>query len=241
MAPNRKIYALKRIRYTGHDQEAARGFIDEISLLKSLRGKDNIIQLLDSEVVGQEGLIYMVLEYGETDLARLLVKQDKQRREEGLPGFDENFVRLYWQQMLKVRGLEGHMYACDACCPPLSPCRLLPAAFPLPPAARRFPPAACCPPLSPCRLLPTYRPVLRVQAVHAVHEMRIVHSDLKPANFLVVEGQLKLIDFGIAKAINGDTTSIARESQVKLFFNWGSHSAAVGWLPPPHTYAHVAG
>ena len=39
------------------------------------------------------------------------------------------------------------------------------------------------------------------QAVHTIHEARIVHSDLKPANFLVVEGQLKLIDFGIAKAI----------------------------------------
>jgi serine/threonine-protein kinase TTK/MPS1 len=49
-----------------------------------------------------------------------------------------------------------------------------------------------------------------------VHEQRIVHSDLKPANFLLVEGQLKLIDFGIAKAISGDTTSIARESQVRL-------------------------
>jgi serine/threonine protein kinase len=54
-----------------------------------------------------------------------------------------------------------------------------------------------------------------VQAVAGVHEQRIVHSDLKPANFLLVEGQLKLIDFGIAKAINGDTTSIARESQVR--------------------------
>ena len=37
----------------------------------------------------------------------------------------------------------------------------------------------------------------------------------QPANYLLVEGQLKLIDFGIAKAIGGDTTSIARESQVR--------------------------
>jgi serine/threonine protein kinase len=50
--------------------------------------------------------------------------------------------------------------------------------------------------------------------VHTIHEERIVHSDLKPANFLIVEGQLKLIDFGIAKAIKADTTSIARENQV---------------------------
>ena len=54
-----------------------------------------------------------------------------------------------------------------------------------------------------------------LQAVHTIHEARIVHSDLKPANFLMVEGQLTLIDFGIAKAISSDTTSIARESQVR--------------------------
>lgn len=53
-----------------------------------------------------------------------------------------------------------------------------------------------------------------LQAVQVIHQARIVHADLKPANFLMVEGQLKLIDFGIAKAIHGDTTSISRESQV---------------------------
>ena len=50
-----------------------------------------------------------------------------------------------------------------------------------------------------------------LQAVHVIHEERIVHSDLKPANFVAVRGQFKLIDFGIANAIANDTTtSIAR-------------------------------
>lgn len=54
-----------------------------------------------------------------------------------------------------------------------------------------------------------------LSAVHCIHEERIIHGDLKPANFLFVKGVLKLIDFGIAKAIQSDdTTNIYRESQV---------------------------
>ena len=67
-----------------------------------------------------------------------------------------------------------------------------------------------------CQVAMLSTQLLCLQAVQTIHEARIVHSDLKPANFLMVEGQLKLIDFGIAKAISSDTTSIARESQVCL-------------------------
>jgi len=52
-------------------------------------------------------------------------------------------------------------------------------------------------------------------AVNVIHETRIVHGDLKPANFVFVCGSLKLIDFGIAKQIeSNDTTNIVRDTQV---------------------------
>ncbi|KAH8825272.1 kinase-like domain-containing protein [Flagelloscypha sp. PMI_526] len=53
-----------------------------------------------------------------------------------------------------------------------------------------------------------------LQAVQVIHDEKIVHSDLKPANFVVVRGQLKLIDFGIANAIANDTTNIHRDHQI---------------------------
>lgn len=56
-----------------------------------------------------------------------------------------------------------------------------------------------------------------LQAVHVIHEEKIVHSDLKPANFVLVRGQLKLIDFGIANAIANDTTNIQRDHQVCIY------------------------
>ncbi|KAK2158601.1 hypothetical protein LSH36_167g10006 [Paralvinella palmiformis] len=53
-----------------------------------------------------------------------------------------------------------------------------------------------------------------LKAVQVLHNEGIVHSDLKPANFLLVVGRLKLIDFGIAKALHQDKTSITCEQAV---------------------------
>ena len=53
-----------------------------------------------------------------------------------------------------------------------------------------------------------------LEAVNVVHQHRIVHSDLKPANFILVNGHLKLSDFGIAKQIGNDTTNIERDDGV---------------------------
>ncbi|XP_048386294.1 dual specificity protein kinase Ttk [Stegostoma tigrinum] len=53
-----------------------------------------------------------------------------------------------------------------------------------------------------------------LEAVHTIHQHGIIHSDLKPANFLVVDGMLKLIDFGIANEIQPDVTSISKDALV---------------------------
>ncbi|KAF4453242.1 TTK protein kinase [Fusarium austroafricanum] len=54
-----------------------------------------------------------------------------------------------------------------------------------------------------------------LECLQAVHQYDIVHSDLKPENFVLVKGQLKLIDFGIANAIQTDeTVNVHRETQV---------------------------
>lgn len=53
-----------------------------------------------------------------------------------------------------------------------------------------------------------------LSAVQVIHDEAVVHSDLKPANFVLVKGRLKLIDFGISKAIAGDTTNIGRDQQI---------------------------
>ena len=53
-----------------------------------------------------------------------------------------------------------------------------------------------------------------LECVRAVQEYNIVHSDLKPANFIMVNGRLKLIDFGIANAIGDNTVNVHREQHI---------------------------
>jgi serine/threonine-protein kinase TTK/MPS1 len=145
LAPNKKIYALKRINLSRRSKQNINDIINEITLMEALSGNMRIIQLYDYEINQEKGYIHMLMECGETDMLHFLEDQKNEP-------FDMNLIRMYWLQMLA--------------------------------------------------------------AVHTIHEMNIVHTDLKPANFLLVSGRLKLIDFGIAKEIPDNTTNIRREDYI---------------------------
>ncbi|CAD7704611.1 unnamed protein product [Ostreobium quekettii] len=146
------IYALKRCLVDKCDKETLCGVLEEVKLLKYLRREPQIVQLVDHQCYKQAGVVYMLQELGEIDLATLLHNREALRQAKGDTEPDWNFIRLLFEQM--------------------------------------------------------------VEAVIAIHGARIVHSDLKPANFLMVKGALKLIDFGIAKKMEEQGTSIHREQQV---------------------------
>ncbi|KAJ1948089.1 Dual-specificity kinase, spindle pole body (SPB) duplication and spindle checkpoint function [Linderina pennispora] len=145
MSLKHEIFAIKRVSFSRADPQAIEGYINEIILLRNFRGNPHIIQLFDAEINKERGLLHMVMEFGETDLANVLKRH-------GSKPLGMNMIRLYWEQMLR--------------------------------------------------------------AAQTIHEERVVHADLKPANYLLVKGSLKLIDFGIAKAIGNDTTNIHRENQI---------------------------
>lgn len=51
-----------------------------------------------------------------------------------------------------------------------------------------------------------------LEAVLAIHELGVIHSDLKPSNFLVVNDEIKLIDFNISNDTN-ERTSITIQTE----------------------------
>ena len=96
MTGSHEIFALKRVALDKLDADTMNGYMNEIALLKRLEGNQRIIRLLDSEVKqgggGSKGALFLVMECGEIDLAKLLQEQQKEP-------MDPVWVAYYWKQV----------------------------------------------------------------------------------------------------------------------------------------------
>lgn len=94
-----QIYALKKVNLKNLDDSTVNGYANEIQLLRKFANNPHIIQLIDSEMNRESGYLYLLMEYGEVDLGRMLKTHNT--GEGGDRKIDENFIRFSWQQVME--------------------------------------------------------------------------------------------------------------------------------------------
>ena len=163
LQPNGQLCAIKLMStqksgadYNKIEEETNyKAMMDEIEIMKQLKGKGICLDLVDYEIVVKHApalrrIALIAMELGDTDL-RSFMKDFKSIKDGRVVG-------------------------------PLHPCSLLPES----------------------KILSLLYDMITV--LHRMHMQGYIHCDLKPQNFMFYKGRLRLIDFGISKAMQQNTT-----------------------------------
>jgi hypothetical protein len=100
------IYAYKRVDLksgNSDDLEAQfDSYVNEIKLLQTMKGSKSIIELIDAEVNKDEMYIAMIMEAGDSDLAKVLSNRRHVDGSANTSKMNPFFMRLVWQEMLEA-------------------------------------------------------------------------------------------------------------------------------------------
>jgi len=79
-------------------------------------------------------------------------------------------------------------------------------------------------------------------AVAAIHSAKMTHRDLKPRNFIVAKnGQVKLLDFGLAKVIDSRHQCPSRKGSQLIETRDGAIFGTVGYMSPEQVRGQTVG